>query len=94
MSSCVGPRATRRCRLLRVAATVLIVFGLASVALAAPSAADRNQCAPGGVDSATVLPKNLTESGGMGQDDEHTTATVEPLSSVNIGALRLDTPAC
>ena len=57
-----------------------------------PHAADRNQCAPAGLDSATVLPKNLTESGGMGHDDEHTTATVEPLSSVNIGALGLDTP--
>ena len=28
----------------------------------------------------------------MGQDDDHTTATVEPLSSVNIGALGLSTP--
>ena len=92
MSSCVGSHATRRSRLLAVAATVLIVFGLAPAALAAPAAADRNQCAPAGLGSATVLPKNLTESGGMGHDDEHTTATVEPLSSVNIGALGLDTP--
>ena len=92
MSSCVGSRATRRGRLLAVAATILIVFGLTSAALAAPARADRNQCAPAGLDSATVLPKNLTESGGMGHDDEHTTATVEPLSSVNIGALGLDTP--
>jgi polar amino acid transport system substrate-binding protein len=95
MSSCVGSRATRRSRLLAVAATVLIVFGSTSAvlaALAAPAAADRNQCAPAGLDSATVLPKNLTESGGMGHDDEHTTATVEPLSSVNIGVLGLNTP--
>jgi polar amino acid transport system substrate-binding protein len=38
------------------------------------------------------LPKNLTESGTVGQDDGHTTATVEPLSSVNIGALALGAP--
>jgi len=92
MSSCVGSLASRGRRLLAVAATVLIVFGSASTALAAPAVADRNQCAPGGLDSATVLPQNLTESGEMGHDDEHTTATVEPLSSVNIGALGLATP--
>ena len=92
MSSCVGPRAPRRSRLLRVAATVLIVFGLASGALAAPAAADRNQCAPAGLDSATVLPTNLNEFAGLTQEDEHTTTGVKPLSAVNIGALGLSTP--
>ncbi len=38
------------------------------------------------------MPKDLTENRGVGQDDDHTTATVEPLSSVNIGALGLGTP--
>jgi polar amino acid transport system substrate-binding protein len=68
------------------------VFGSASASLAAPASADRNQCAPAGVNSATVLPKNLTETGAMGHDDEHTTPTVEPLSSVHIDTLGLGTP--
>jgi polar amino acid transport system substrate-binding protein len=92
MSACVGLRAERRGRLPAVAATILIVCGLASAALAAPAAADRNQCAPPGLDSASVLPKDLTESATVGHDEGHTTATVEPLSSVNIGALGLGTP--
>jgi polar amino acid transport system substrate-binding protein len=91
MDSCVGSRATRRGRLLRVAATVLIVFGLAS---AAPAAAlpSMNQCAPSGLTSANVLPKDLTETHGVGQEDDHTTASVEQLRTVNIGALGLSTP--
>jgi polar amino acid transport system permease protein/polar amino acid transport system substrate-binding protein len=89
MSLCVGPRAKRRGKVLGLAVTILMVCG---PALAAPAAADRNQCAPAGLDSATVLPENLTETGAMGQDDKDTTPAVEPLSSVNIGALGLGTP--
>jgi polar amino acid transport system substrate-binding protein len=92
MSLCVGPRAKRGVKLLGMTATILMVCGWVLAALAAPALADRNQCAPAGLESATVLPKDLTESGAMGQHDRNTTATVEPLSSVNIGALGLGTP--
>jgi polar amino acid transport system substrate-binding protein len=51
-----------------------------------------NQCAPPGLDSASVLPKDLTETHNVGQDHGHTTASVEPLKAVNIGALGLSTP--
>src|SRR6202007_3326095 len=54
--------------------------------------ADRNQCAPAGMGSATTLPKDLKESNAVDQKDDHTTATVEPLSAVNIGALGLSAP--
>ena len=74
---------------LGLAATILIVCGLG---LAAPAAADRNQCAPAGVDSATALPADMTETEGIGEEDHYTTPTVEPLSSVNIGELGLGTP--
>jgi polar amino acid transport system substrate-binding protein len=74
---------------LGLAATILIVCGLV---LAAPAAADRNQCAPAGVDSATALPADMTETEGIGEEDHYTTPTVEPLSSVNIGELGLGTP--
>jgi polar amino acid transport system substrate-binding protein len=89
MSLCVGPRAKCRGKVFGLAATVLMVCGLT---LAAPAAADRNQCAPAGLDSARVLPEDLSVSPAVGQDDQDTTATVEPLSSVNVGALGLGTP--
>jgi polar amino acid transport system substrate-binding protein len=91
MSVCESPRTKRGAKLLGLAATILIVCSLAS---AAPALADRNQCAPAGLDSATVLPKDLTTSpggAGTGRGDQDTTATVEPLSAVNVDALRLDT---
>jgi hypothetical protein len=84
MSASESPRANRGAKLLGVVATALMVCGLALVVQTAPALADRNQCAPVGLDSATALPKDLTESSAVGQDDDHTTASVEPLSSVNI----------
>ncbi len=90
MSLRTDRRSKRRGKLLGLAATILVTCGL-SGALAAPAAADRNQCAPAGVDTATVLPKDLTASGPTAQGN-YTTATVQPLSSVNAGALGLGTP--
>jgi polar amino acid transport system substrate-binding protein len=92
MSLCDSPPAKRSGKLLGVAAAILIACGLALVAPAVPAVADRNQCAPAGLDSATALPKDLAESNAVGQDNDHTTATVEPLSAVNVGALGLGTP--
>jgi len=90
MSLRVRRRTGRRGKLLGLAATILLVCG--PIALAAPAAADRNQCAPAGLDSATALPGDLTASGAMGQQDQHTTPGVEPLSAVNVDALGLGTP--
>lgn len=92
MSLCVGRRAKRCRKLLGLTATILMLCGLALVAPAAPAVADRNQCAPAGLDSATPLPKDLTESNAVGPDDHDTTPTVQPLSAVNSGALGLGTP--
>jgi polar amino acid transport system substrate-binding protein len=92
MSLCVGRRAKRGGKLFGLTATILMVCGLALVAPAAPAVADRNQCAPAGMGSATTLPKGLMESNAVDQKDDHTTATVEPLSAVDIGALGLGTP--
>jgi len=91
MSFCVGRRAKRGGKLLGLAATILMVCDLV---LAAPVTAtpSMNQCAPPGLDNASALPKDLTENRGAGQDEDDTTATVEPLSAVNIGALGLGTP--
>ncbi|BCI92380.1 hypothetical protein NIIDMKKI_75860 [Mycobacterium kansasii] len=92
MSPRVGARTRSGHRLSAAAATILI---LASLATAAPAAADRHQCAPAGVDSATVLPANLSRAGVAGADDDtDTTATVVPLSSIDVNALGLGTPGC
>ncbi|QUR65712.1 ABC transporter substrate-binding protein/permease [Mycobacterium spongiae] len=86
----------RRLKLSGIVATILVVCGLASaLSLAPPAAADRNQCAPAGVESATALPEDLSESAAAaigGEEDTETTATVEPLSAVNVDALGLGTP--
>ncbi len=82
-------RRTKRRKLFALATTTLMVCGLT---LAAPAAADWNQCAPAGVDSARALPKDLTELPSPHREDQDTTASVEPLSSVKVDALRLGTP--
>jgi polar amino acid transport system substrate-binding protein len=90
MNSCEGPHATRGAKLFGLATTILIVC---SLVLAGPAQADRNQCAPAGVDSARPLPKDLsTVEGGVGQDEDHTTASVESLSAINVSALGLKSP--
>ncbi|WP_144208502.1 ABC transporter substrate-binding protein/permease [Mycobacterium tilburgii] len=83
------PCESQRATLFGLAATILIVCGLV---MAGPALADINQCAPGGVDSATTLPQGLTTLNDLGRDDDHTTPTTDPLSSVNVDALRLGTP--
>ncbi len=92
MNSREDRRTKSRGKLLEVAATILMVCGLVLAAPAAPALADRNQCAPAGLDSATVLPEDLTANGAMGEDDQDTTPTVEPLSAVNTAALGVGTP--
>jgi polar amino acid transport system substrate-binding protein len=69
-----------------LALTALLVF---SMGLAAPAGAD--QCAPPGVQSASPLPTNLAKAAGPGED-KYTTATVEPLTAVNVNALGLSSP--
>ena len=84
-------RATRR-KLFALAATTVMACGMALGGLAAPAAADWNQCAPAGVESARVLPKDLADTPTAGEEDRYTTATTEPLSTINAAALGLDTP--
>jgi polar amino acid transport system substrate-binding protein len=67
----------------------LLVF---SVPVAGTAAADVDQCAPPGVDSASALPTNLAAAVKGPAEDKYTTPTVESLSAVNVGALRLGTP--
>ncbi|UQX11009.1 ABC transporter substrate-binding protein/permease [Candidatus Mycobacterium methanotrophicum] len=75
-------------KLLALIATIVLTCSLASVPLAT---ADTNQCAASGEDGAVRLPRKLAASH-RARNDKYTTATVEPLSSVHIGALGLHTP--
>ncbi len=74
-------------RLLALAMTGLLAFGVAS---AAPAAAD--QCAPPGIDSASALPTNLAAAAQGPAADKYTTPNVQPLDSVDLAALQLGTP--
>ncbi|HJT93067.1 MAG TPA: ABC transporter substrate-binding protein/permease [Mycobacterium sp.] len=60
--------------------------------LAAPAGANVDQCAPPGIDSASALPTNLAASAAGPGEDKYTTATVEPLSAVDVNTLGLSVP--
>lgn len=57
-----------------------------------PAAANVDQCAPPGVERASALPTNLAKAAKGPGADKYTTATVEPLTAVNINALGLSVP--
>ncbi|OMC34156.1 amino acid ABC transporter permease [Mycobacterium sp. GA-1841] len=69
--------------------TVLMLLGLV---WAAPAAADVDQCAPPGVDSASALPTNLAAAATGAGADRYTTATVVPLDTIRPENLGLGTP--
>ncbi|WP_055399538.1 MULTISPECIES: ABC transporter substrate-binding protein/permease [unclassified Mycobacterium] len=92
MNARVDRHHRRRGKFFGLAATIVLVCGTALGGLAAPATADWNQCAPAGLDSARVLPRDLTASQPTPEEDDDTTPSVEPLSSVDVGALGLGTP--
>ena len=88
-------------RLVKAFVAALVALLIASMGLAAPvvvllpappAAANVDQCAPPGVDSASALPTNLEKAAKGPGADKYTTATVEPLAAVNIDALGLSVP--
>ncbi|MEB4209279.1 ABC transporter substrate-binding protein/permease [Mycobacterium sp. 94-17] len=92
MSSRAGRHPNRRDRAFGLAATILLACGVALAGPVAPAAADWDQCAPPGVDSARTLPKDLTDNPASGEDDRDTTASTKPLGAVDADALGLGTP--
>src|SRR5262245_35172830 len=72
-----------------LALVALLVF---SLPMAVPAAADADQCAPPGVDSASAVPTNLASAAAGPGEDKYTTPSVAPLGAVNAGALGLGTP--
>lgn len=79
---------TANCR--RLVAVLIVLLLTVSLAPMAPAGAD--QCSPPGEQAASALPTNLAAAAKGPGADKYTTATTEPLSAVNLDALRLITP--
>jgi polar amino acid transport system substrate-binding protein len=79
-------------RLVKVFVLALVALLISSIGLAAPAGAKVDQCAPPGVESASALPTNLAKAATGPGADKYTTATVEPLTAVNVNALGLSAP--
>jgi polar amino acid transport system substrate-binding protein len=79
-------------RLVKPILLAMVALLASSVALAAPAAADVDQCAPPGVDSASALPTNLAAAVKGPAEDKYTTPNVAPVGTVNVSALGLGTP--
>ena len=78
---------------LHTARVLAVIFAaLIAVGLMAAPAAGADQCAAPGVDSASALPTNLAAAAQGPAADKYTTATVQPLESVDLAALGLGTP--
>lgn len=70
----------------------LIALLVGSIGMAAPAAAQVDQCAPPGINSASALPTNLATAATGPDEDRYTTATVQPLDSIDVTALGLSVP--
>ena len=75
----------------RLVSALIIVMLVGGLSIAAPAAADPDQCAPSGQDGAIALPKKLATAN-RPTEDKYTTPDVEPLTDVNVNALGLSTP--
>jgi polar amino acid transport system substrate-binding protein len=79
-------------RVARAFIVALIAVLISSMSLAAPAAAQVDQCAPPGIESASALPTNLAKAATGPGADKYTTPTVRPLDSIDINALGLSRP--
>jgi len=79
-------------RLCKTFVVALIALLVGSIGMAAPAAAQVDQCAPPGIESASALPTNLAAAAQGPEADRYTTATVQPLDSIDTNALGLSVP--
>jgi polar amino acid transport system substrate-binding protein len=79
-------------RVARAFVVALIAVSNSSMSLAAPAAAQVDQCAPPGIESASALPTNLAKAATGPGADKYTTPTVRPLDRIDINALGLSRP--
>ena len=74
----------------RLVAVLIMLLLTVSLAPMAPAGAD--QCSPPGEQAASALPTNLAAAAKGPAEDKYTTPNTEPLSAINLDALRLITP--
>ncbi|MFI5506138.1 ABC transporter substrate-binding protein/permease [Mycobacterium sp. NPDC051804] len=79
-------------RLCRTFSAALIALLVGCLVMATPAAAQVDQCAPPGIQSASALPTNLATAAKGPDEDRYTTATVQPLDSIDVNALGLSVP--
>lgn len=78
--------------LVKIFVIALVMGMVVTIGLAAPAWAQVDQCSPPGVGSASALPTNLAAAATGPAADRYTTATVEPLDSIDVAALGLSQP--
>ncbi len=76
----------------RVRAGALLLAALLGFSLLGAPTAGADQCSPPGEQAASALPTNLAAAATGPRDDKYTTAGTEPLSAIDIDALRLIKP--
>lgn len=76
----------------RIAALLTTMLTVLTLCCAAPAAAQGDQCAPPGEESASALPTNLAAAAQGPGADRYTTPNVRPLDSIDVNALGLGTP--
>ncbi|MGV0837068.1 ABC transporter substrate-binding protein/permease [Mycolicibacterium thermoresistibile] len=81
-----------RAGVVAVIAVLVGALALGGTVLAAPAAAQTDQCSPPGVESASALPTNLSAADAGPETDRYTTDGVVPLDSIDPAALGLRVP--
>ncbi|MEV6277183.1 ABC transporter substrate-binding protein/permease [Nocardia sp. NPDC051832] len=78
-------------RLRALIAVMLLAVGVLATGCSSGDGSTRDLCAPPGLSAASAAPQNLASSEAAGPD-KYTTASSEPLSSIDVGKLGLITP--
>jgi polar amino acid transport system substrate-binding protein len=79
-------------RLVKAIVSALVALLVLGLTPAGPAAADVDQCAPPGVDSASAVPTNLASAAQGPGEDKYTTPSVQPLDAVDVNTLGLGSP--
>jgi polar amino acid transport system substrate-binding protein len=83
---------TRLRRTSLVVVLTMVALLAVGISVTGPAQAQKDQCAPPGIESASPLPTNLASAATGPDVDRYTTPDVEPLDASDVNALNLITP--
>jgi len=83
---------TRLRRTSLVVVLTMVALLAVGISVTGPAQAQKDQCAPPGIESASPLPTNLASAATGPDVDRYTTPDVEPLDAIDVNALNLITP--